>query len=76
MAATRTIGCMQESYPDKEKVIAYLERFQMFISANSIEMDKMVPTLLTVLGSTHYTPLVGSFLLNFRRTNPTMNWSN
>ena len=59
MAATRTIGRMQEFYPDKETVTAYLERFQMFISANSIETDKVVPTLLTVLGSTHYTLLRG-----------------
>ena len=59
MAATRTIGRMQEFYPDKETVTAYLERFQMFVSANSIETDKVVPTLLTVLGSTHYTLLRG-----------------
>ena len=59
MAATRTIGHMQEFHPDKETVTAYLERFQMFVSANAIETEKVVPTLLTVIGSTHYTLLRG-----------------
>ena len=59
MAATRTIGQMQEFHPDKESVTAYLERFQMFVSANTIEADKVVPTLLTVIGSTHYTLIRG-----------------
>lgn len=48
MAATRTIGHVQE-----ETVTAYLERFQMFVSANNIEAKKVVP-LLTIIGSTHY----------------------
>ena len=59
MAATPTIGHMQEFNPDTETVTAYLERFQMFVSANSIADDKLVPTLLTVVGSTHYTLIRG-----------------
>ena len=57
--ATRTIGTMQEFNPANETVTAYLERFQLFASANAIEDDKMVPTLLTVVGSTHYSLLRG-----------------
>ena len=37
-----------------ETVTTYLERFQLFISANGIEEGKLVPTLLTMVGSTHY----------------------
>ena len=59
MAATQTIGHMQEFQPDKETVTAYLEQFRMFVSANAIETEKVVPTLLTVIGSTHYTLLHG-----------------
>ena len=60
MAATSpTIGHMQEFNPDTETVTAYLERFQMFVSANSIAEEKLVPTLLTVVGSTPYTLIRG-----------------
>ena len=59
MAATPTIGHMQEFNPETETVTAYIERFQMFVSANSIADDKLVPTLLTVVGSTHYTLIRG-----------------
>ena len=31
----------------------------MFVSANSIADDKLVPTLLTVVGSTHYNLILG-----------------
>ena len=59
MAANRTVGQMQEFNPDCETVTAYLERFQMFIAANSIEDAKLVPTLLTVVGSKHYSLIRG-----------------
>ena len=58
-AVTRTIGRMQEFNPANETVTAYLEQFQLFVTANSIEDDKLVPTLLTVLGSEHYSLLRG-----------------
>ena len=57
MAAT--IGHMKEFAPDVELVTAYLERFQMFVSANAIAEDKVVPTLLTVIGSKQYSLLRG-----------------
>ena len=59
MAATRTIGQMQAFNPANESVTAYLERFQLFVTANVIEDDKLVPTLLTVVGSDHYSLLRG-----------------
>ena len=55
----RTIGRMQEFNPANETVTAYLERFQLFVEANNIEDDKLVPTLLTVVGSDHYSLLRG-----------------
>ena len=57
MAAT--IGHMNEFAPDVEPITAYLKRFQMFVSANAIEDNKVVPTLLTVIGSRQYTLLRG-----------------
>ena len=54
MAANQTISQMQEFNPDCETVTAYLVRFQMFVATNSIEDAKLVPTILTVVGSKHY----------------------
>ena len=59
MAATRTIGRMQEFNPATETVMAFLECLQLFVDANSIADDKLVPTLLTVVGSEHYSLLRG-----------------
>ena len=53
---------MHEFFPQKETVTAYLERFQLFISANSIEDDKVVATLLTVVGSKNYSLIRGLVL--------------
>ena len=50
---------MQEFNPDCETVTAYLEWFQMFVTANSIEDTKLVPTLLTTIGSKRYSLIRG-----------------
>ena len=50
---------MQEFNPANVTVTAYLERFQLFVTANSIEDDKLVPTLLIVVGSEYYSLLRG-----------------
>ena len=55
--AAQTVGHVEEFNPDNETVTAYLERFQLFVYANTIAEDKLVPTLLTVVGSKHYTPI-------------------
>ena len=57
MASTKTIGHMQEFNPASETVLAYLERFELFITANAIEEEKLVLTLLTVVRSAHYSLL-------------------
>ena len=56
---TATIGHIKEFAPEVEPVTAYLERFQMFVSANAIEDSKVVPTLLTVVGAKPYSLLRG-----------------
>ena len=53
-----TIGQIQEFDPKKEKVTAYLERVQMFLVANSIQEDKKVPVLLSVIGGKTYVLLL------------------
>ena len=59
--APQTVGRMQEFNPDSnnETVTACLERFQLFVDANTIAEDKLVPTLLTVVGSKHYSLIHG-----------------
>ena len=59
MATRGTIGNMSEFNPGNETVTAYLERFLLFVAANGISDDKKVPTLLTVVGATHYTLIRG-----------------
>ena len=60
MAATApTVGRMQDFNPDKETIGAYLERFSLYVSVNGIADAKQVPTLLLVIGMTHYTLLRG-----------------
>ena len=52
--ATTTIGTLTEFKPESEKIEAYLERVQLFFDANTIEEDKQVAVLLTVIGSSTY----------------------
>ena len=59
MASTKTIGHMQEFNPASETVSAYLERFELFVTANAIVDEKRVLTLLTVVGLAHYSLLRG-----------------
>ena len=52
--ATTTIGTLTEFKPESEKIEAYLERVQLFFDANTIEEDKQIAVLLTVIGSSTY----------------------
>ena len=52
--ATTTIGTLTEFKPESKKIEAYLERVQLFFDANTIEEDKQVAVLLTVIGSSTY----------------------
>ena len=49
-------GYMNNWTHANENVMAYLERFQLFITANAI---KAAPTLLTVVGVNHFSLLHG-----------------
>ena len=59
--AAQIVGLMQEFNPDNdnETVTTYLELFQLFVDANTIVEDKLIPTLLTVVGSKHYSLIRG-----------------
>ena len=59
--AAQIVGLMQEFNPDNdnETVTTYLELFQLFVDANTIAEDKLIPTLLTVVGSKHYSLIRG-----------------
>ena len=52
--ATTTIGTLTEFKSESEQIEAYLERVQLFFDANTIEEDKQVAVLLTVIGSSTY----------------------
>ena len=52
MAAT--IGSIQEFDPDIEAITAYLERVQLFMTANAVKDDKKVAVLLSIIGSKAY----------------------
>ena len=49
-----TIGRIGEFKPDEEQISAYLERIQLFLTANSIGENKQVPVLLSVVGPKTY----------------------
>ena len=49
-----TIGRIGEFKPDEEQISAYLERIQLFFTANSIAEEKQVAVLLSVVGPKTY----------------------
>jgi len=57
MATATTIGHMSPFEPDNERIMAYLERVQLFIEVNGIAEEKHMPTLLSVIGGKIYTLL-------------------
>ena len=52
-------GQLGEFNPDSEKISTYLERLNLFIEANSVDADKKVAVLLTVIGAKDYALLQG-----------------
>ena len=54
MAARITIGQIQEFCPDSESFAAYVERVELFFTANDIPVEKKVPVFLSVFGGTTY----------------------
>ena len=52
MAASTTIGQIQELCPDSEGFAAYVERVELYFTANDIPAEKKVPVFLSVVGGT------------------------
>ena len=57
MATALVYGSVQEYNQESELFSAYLERVNLFFSANDLEDDKKVPIFLTVVGSKTYSLL-------------------
>ena len=58
MATNSTfIGSLSAFDPDQESISSYMERVQIFFTANSVEEDKQVPVFLSVVGANTYTLL-------------------
>ena len=51
MAAVGTISAFQ---PDSEKIDSYLERIELYFTANNFPDERRVPALLSVIGATTY----------------------
>ena len=54
MANSPVFGSIQEFQPDSEIVSTYLERMQLFFTANSVPQEKQVPVFLSVVGPKAY----------------------
>jgi len=52
-------GCMWEFNSDNENITAYLERFDLFVSINSIAEEQWASTVLLVLSFRHYSLIHG-----------------
>ena len=52
-----TIGQIQEFQPDNENFSSYIERVQLFFTANDIAEDKKIAVLLSMVGSKNYSLL-------------------
>ena len=57
MATALVYGSVQEYNQESKLFSAYLERVNLFFSANDLEDDKKVPIFLTVVGSKTYSLL-------------------
>ena len=55
--ATTALGQLSEFRPGQERLSVYLERFQMYVTANSVKDEKKVPLFLTVIGPTVFSLL-------------------
>ena len=55
--ATPVLGTLTAFNPDVESVQTYLDRVELYFTANSVTAAKKVPALLTAIGPTTYTLL-------------------
>ena len=47
-------GTLKEFQPESDAIKAYLERVELYFTANSVDEDKQVPILLSAIGSATY----------------------
>ena len=59
MASSKLFRQVGEFDPDNEKISTYLERVKLFIEANSVDDEKKVAVLLTIVGVKNYSLLEG-----------------
>ena len=55
--ATTYYGKIEEFQPENESISAYLERIELYFSANAVEEGKQVAVFLSVIGAKTYTLL-------------------
>ena len=58
---SRGLGSLGEFDPTKDNITSYLERVQLYFEANTIENDRKVAVLLTVVGARTYETLQSLF---------------
>ena len=59
--ATRTFGTLKEFDPDAESIKTYLDRVELYFTANSVVAANQVPILLSAIGSSTYSLLSDLF---------------
>ena len=52
--AAATVGRMEPFDPDRESIVVYLERMQLYFEANGIKAEKQVPVFLNLIGRENY----------------------
>ena len=50
-------GCLTEFQPETDSIKSYLERVQLYFTANAVPRDKQVPILLSAIGAPIYSLL-------------------
>ena len=61
-------GSITEFNPESDSIKAYLERVEMYFTANAIPADKQVPILLSSIGASTYSLISDLVAPNFRGT--------
>ena len=57
MATVSTVGQIKEFDPKEECITAYLERFDLYLAVNNIDVSVQASTFLLVVGQQHYSLL-------------------
>ena len=65
---TTQFGSLKEFDPEQESITAYLERAELFFTANSIEDNKKTPVFLSIVGAKTYGLLQNLLALDLPQT--------